>query len=187
MYITSYSIRIVLLSRYINIYDTMAPMSGLSRECRIVSRAYVCRLPTWCVVSATCCRHIFGHVTDTRKYCGGQWVETTRHLMTFDDISLPSSCCCCCCFLAELLLFLLPCRLIKLLLLLLPRRSYVGTEAHSEVVDQNSCFTAKVFAPFIPKNKVTVEQKSRFLCKTGDRNGKCRNPEDSGRKQEHAT
>ena len=29
MYITSYSIRIVLLSRYVNIYDTMAPMSGL--------------------------------------------------------------------------------------------------------------------------------------------------------------
>jgi len=28
MYITSYSIRIVLLSRYVNIYDTMAPMSG---------------------------------------------------------------------------------------------------------------------------------------------------------------
>jgi len=27
MYITSYSIRIVLLSRYVNIYDTMAPMS----------------------------------------------------------------------------------------------------------------------------------------------------------------
>jgi hypothetical protein len=106
-------------------------------------------------------------------------------LMTFDDISLPSSCCCCCCcccFLAKLLLFLLPCRLVKLLLLLLlPRRSYVGTEAHSEVVDRNSCFTAKDFAPFIQKNKVTVEQKSRFLCKTGDRNGKCRNPEDSGR------
>jgi len=30
MYITSYSIRIVLLSRYVNIYDTMAPMSVLS-------------------------------------------------------------------------------------------------------------------------------------------------------------
>ena len=27
MYITSYSISIVLLSRYVNIYDTMAPMS----------------------------------------------------------------------------------------------------------------------------------------------------------------
>jgi len=27
MYITSHSIRIVLLSRYVNIYDTMAPMS----------------------------------------------------------------------------------------------------------------------------------------------------------------
>ena len=27
MYITSYSIRIVLLSRYVNIYNTMAPMS----------------------------------------------------------------------------------------------------------------------------------------------------------------
>ena len=27
MYISSYSIRIVLLSRYVNIYDTMAPMS----------------------------------------------------------------------------------------------------------------------------------------------------------------
>ena len=30
MYITSYSIRIVLLSRYVNIYDTMAPMSVTS-------------------------------------------------------------------------------------------------------------------------------------------------------------
>ena len=30
MYITSYSIRIVLLSRYVNIYDTMAPMWGIS-------------------------------------------------------------------------------------------------------------------------------------------------------------
>ena len=28
MCITSYSIRIVLLSRYVNIYDTMAPMSN---------------------------------------------------------------------------------------------------------------------------------------------------------------
>jgi len=28
MYITSYSIRIILLSRYVNIYDTMAPMSS---------------------------------------------------------------------------------------------------------------------------------------------------------------
>ena len=31
MYITSYSIRVVLLSRYINIYDTMAPMSALKK------------------------------------------------------------------------------------------------------------------------------------------------------------
>ena len=29
MYITSYSIRIVLLSQYVNIYDTMAPMSDI--------------------------------------------------------------------------------------------------------------------------------------------------------------
>ena len=29
MHITSYSIRVVLLSRYVNIYDTMAPMSEL--------------------------------------------------------------------------------------------------------------------------------------------------------------
>ena len=29
MYITSYSIRLVLLSRYVNIYGTMAPMSGI--------------------------------------------------------------------------------------------------------------------------------------------------------------
>ena len=32
MYITSYSIRIVLLSRYVNIYDTMAPMSELAAD-----------------------------------------------------------------------------------------------------------------------------------------------------------
>ena len=34
---------------------------------------------------------------------------------------------------------------------------------------------------FIPKNKVTAEQKLRFLSKTGVWNGKYRNPEDSGR------
>jgi len=34
---------------------------------------------------------------------------------------------------------------------------------------------------FIPKNKITAEQKLRFLSKTGVRNGKYRNPEDSGR------
>ena len=34
---------------------------------------------------------------------------------------------------------------------------------------------------FVPKNKVTAERKLRFLSKTGDRNGKYRNPEDSGR------
>jgi hypothetical protein len=32
MYITSYSIRIVLLLRYVNIYDTMAPMSVTEGE-----------------------------------------------------------------------------------------------------------------------------------------------------------
>ena len=32
MYITSYSIRIVLLSRYVNIYDTMAPMSPTGEQ-----------------------------------------------------------------------------------------------------------------------------------------------------------
>ena len=34
---------------------------------------------------------------------------------------------------------------------------------------------------FIPKNKITAERKLRFLSKTGVRNGKYRNPEDSGR------
>ena len=34
---------------------------------------------------------------------------------------------------------------------------------------------------FIPKNKITAEQTLRFLSKTGVRNGKYRNPEDSGR------
>jgi len=34
---------------------------------------------------------------------------------------------------------------------------------------------------FIPINKITAEQKLRFLSKTGVRNGKYRNPEDSGR------
>ena len=37
---------------------------------------------------------------------------------------------------------------------------------------------------FIPKNKVTAERKLRFLSKTGDRNGKYRNPEDSGRNRQ---
>ena len=32
MYITSYSIRIVLISRYVNIYDTMAPMSRIEAQ-----------------------------------------------------------------------------------------------------------------------------------------------------------
>jgi len=39
MYITSHSIRIVLLSRYVNIYDTMAPMSDPDVWFRSAKRA----------------------------------------------------------------------------------------------------------------------------------------------------
>ena len=74
------------------------------------------RLPTWCVVSATCRQHIFGHVTDIRKCCAASGskrhnINIWWHLMTFPcqapaaaAASSPSSCCCCCCFLAKLLL-----------------------------------------------------------------------------------
>ena len=42
-------------------------------------------------------------------------------------------------------------------------------------------FTAKVFAPFYSDKQDYSERKLRFLWETGDRNGKYRNPEDSGR------
>jgi len=51
--------------------------------CVVSSQAFICRQG----VSATCRRHVFGHVANTRKCCVGQKVEMTRHLKTCRDMS----------------------------------------------------------------------------------------------------
>jgi hypothetical protein len=54
-------------------------LAGNVLFCRVFPSLH---LQTWRVVSATCRRHVFGHVADTRKCCVGHGVETTRHLKT---------------------------------------------------------------------------------------------------------